>query len=94
MHGKKAIIKSLQAIESKTLTPPHIRFLYLAKQIYYVVCLLEMILYVIVLGGDSEFDKFLLESAALLKETVHFPVDFHIFTFPSFSHFLASLQSG
>ena len=65
---------------SKTLCPPHVRFFDFAKQIDNVVGLLEVVLNVVVLGGNTKLYEFILESPALLEETMYFTLDFH-FTF-------------
>ena len=77
MQGKNAIIKSSQLIESKTLCPPPISIFNFSKEVYYVVGLPEVVLYVIILGMDSKFDEFILECPGLLKETMNFTLDFH-----------------
>ena len=62
MHGKKAIIKSLQVIVSKTLIPP-IRIFNFSKQINYMVRFSEIVLYIVVLGVNPKFLKLVLKCA-------------------------------
>jgi len=80
MHGKNAIIKSLQVIESKTLCPPPIRIFDFCKQVNNVVGLSEIILYVIIFRRDSKFNKLILERAGLFEETMYFAVNLHIYS--------------
>ena len=77
MHGKNAKIKSSEVIESKTLCPPPVRLLYLAEEIYHMVGLAEIVLNIIVLGGDSQLDELLLKSPGLLEETMHLSFNLH-----------------
>lgn len=62
---------------SNTLAPPLVSFLYVFKQVYNVVCLPEVILDVVVLRWNSKHYKFVLERAALFKETMDFTAYFH-----------------
>ena len=62
---------------SNTLAPPLVRFLYVFEQVYNVVCLSEVVLDVVVLGGNSELYKFVLKRAALLEETMDLAAYFH-----------------
>ena len=78
MHGKNAIIKSSQVIESKMDTPP-VSEIYLIEKVYLVVGLPEVVLDVVILGRDSQLDKLLLESAGLLKEAMYFSSNFHCY---------------
>ena len=61
---------------SNRLSPPVCPF-YLGKEVYLVVGLPEVVLYVVVLGWYAQFDELLLESARLLEEAVYSSVDFH-----------------
>lgn len=61
----------------QTVNTPIIRRLNLAEQACHVVCLTEVVLYIIVLRLIVEF----LERAALFEEAVHFTPYFHIFTY-------------
>jgi hypothetical protein len=84
MHGKKARIKSSFVMESNTLAPPLVSILYVFEEVYNMVGFAKVVLDVVVLGGDSEFDKLVLERSALLKETMYLTIDFHMFIFLSF----------
>ena len=77
MHGKKAIIRSSLVIVSNRLTPPLVCPFYLGKEVYLVVGLPKVVLYVVVLGWYAQLDELLLESARLLEEAVYSSVDFH-----------------
>ena len=70
--------KSSLDILSNTLTPPPITFIYLVKQIHHVIRLAEIVLDVVVLGRDSEFDELPLERPRLLEEAVNFSFDLHL----------------
>ena len=61
MQGKNAIIKSSVVIWSNKLTPPRIGFFYLCKEVSHMVCLSEVVLYVVVLGRNPHLNKLLLE---------------------------------
>ena len=62
---------------SNKLAPPLVCPFYLGKEVYLVVGLPEVVLYVVVLGWYAQLDELLLESARLLKEAVYSSVDFH-----------------
>ena len=64
-------------IESKTLIPPLVCVVNLSKEVYDVVGLAEIVLNVIVLRRDAEFDKLVFERAGLLKEAVGLSFYFH-----------------
>ena len=64
MQGKNAITRSPSCPPHygiKDRRTPIIAFLYLVKQIHLVVCLPEVILYVIILRRYAQLDKFVLE---------------------------------
>lgn len=77
MHGKNAITKSSQVIELKTLAPPPIRILDLGKEVDLVVGLPEVVLDVVVLRRDAEFDELAFEGATLLEEKMGLATYFH-----------------
>lgn len=62
---------------SNTLCPPPVGFFNFRKQIYNVVGLPKIILYVIILGRDAQFYKFVFKSTALLEKAVDLTFDFH-----------------
>lgn len=49
------------------------------EEVISVICLPKVVLYVIVLSRDSQFDELLLEGSTLFKEAMHFSLDFHLF---------------
>lgn len=51
--------------------------LYCLEQVYNVVSFPEVVLYIIILGRDAQFDKLVLECAALLKEAMYLTSYFH-----------------
>lgn len=77
MHGKKAKIKSSAEIESKMLAPPLIGFFNLGKEVYNMVCLAKIVLYVVVVCLITELAELVLESAALLEKTMDFAAYYH-----------------
>ena len=77
MHGKKAIIKSSQLIESKTLAPPPVATFYFRKQVHIVIRLTEIVLYVIIFRRNPKFDEFILERSGLFEETMNLAVNLH-----------------
>jgi hypothetical protein len=52
--------------------------LYVFKKVYNVVGLPEIVLNVVIFGGDSELDKFVLERSTLLEKAVNLTFDFHL----------------
>lgn len=77
IQGKKAIVKSSQVIVSKILTPPYIGFFNLGEQVNHMVCLAEIVLYVVVVCLISKFAELVFERAALLEKTMDFAVNCH-----------------
>ena len=77
MHGKNAMMRSSLAILSHKLTPPHECFFYLGEQVYLVVRLAEVVLYVVVFGWDAQLDELVLERSALLEKAVNLAVYLH-----------------
>ena len=61
----------------KQAGPPVIRIFDGLEQVIGVGGLPEVVLNVIVLGGDAEFDELVFECSRLLEETMYFAVDFH-----------------
>lgn len=59
------------------LAPPHIRILYLGKQVIRVIRFAEIVLDVIILSRNAELNKLVFECSRLLKEAVYFSVDCH-----------------
>lgn len=53
------------------------------KEVYNVVGLPEVILNVVILRRDSEFDKLILECATLLEKAMHFTCYLHSYLLPS-----------
>ena len=49
-----------------------------------MVGLTEIILDIVVLGRDAELHELFLERSTLFKETMYFPVNFHIFPYKPF----------
>lgn len=82
MQGKKAMMRSSGPIRSKTvslsLSLSLIRFLDFREQVYLVVGLPEVVLNVVVLGGDAQLDKFVFERPGLLEETMYLSFNLHI----------------
>ncbi len=62
IQGKNAIIKLLQVIESKILTPPRICFFNFGEQVDYMVCLAKIVLNIVVVCLVAELAKFVLEA--------------------------------
>lgn len=77
MHGKNAIIKSSQVIESKILIPPPVCSFYLLEQVYLVVSLPEVVLDVVILGRNPKLDELVLERARLLEEAMYLSLNLH-----------------
>ena len=77
MHGKKATIKSSGVTESNIDIPPPIRFFDFREKVYNVVRLAEVILYIIILGRNTQLYKLILECPGLLKKAMYFTFDFH-----------------
>ena len=71
-------------LSKRICSPPPVCFFNFDEQIDDVVGLLEVVLNVVVLGGNTKLDEFILESPALIEETMYFTLDFH-FTFLSLS---------
>ena len=92
MHGKKAMIRSSFDISSNivlsclVLSCHIIVFpLNLCKQIYDVVRLIKVVLDVVVLCRNTQFNKLVLKCATLFKKAMHFSyvLCFHAFIVPS-----------
>ena len=52
------------------------------EQVYNMVGFTKVILNVVILGRDAEFDKLILECSALLKKAMHFTCYFHNYLTP------------
>ena len=78
MQGKKSDYQIIgcDAIEKARLSI--VCVLYGLEEVIGVVGLSKVVLDVIVFGGDSQLDKLILESSALLKEAVYFTFYLHI----------------
>lgn len=59
--------------------PTPVGFFDFRKQIYNVVGLPEIILNIVVLGGDAELYKLVFKSARLLEKKMNFSFNFHLF---------------
>lgn len=71
-----------------SLPPPHfiketrsafIRILNSFKEIFLMVRFPEVILYIVILGWNSQLDKLILERTTLLEEAVYFSCYLHIY---------------
>lgn len=77
MQGKNAIIKSPPPDVVKGARTAIVGILNRLEEIDHMISLPEVVLDIVVLGRDAQLYELVFECAALLKEAMHFSVDFH-----------------
>ena len=78
MQGKNATIKSSPPYVVEDGWVTIVGILNLGKEVYYIISLAKIILYIVVLCGYAQLDKLVLEGPALFKEAMHLACYLHI----------------